>query len=604
MSRYRIHFGYSKSTDYQQARELRLLAHEFHNYGIHVDIWNASRLEYFNARIPPDFVEHAWYVAVFTEGQIDFMAHFYNIAVKLPEPQLFGVSLLDLEKYSISRRSGKSDYQSNERDVNAFQLIELKINVGYPIIEVIKEDAAEYILNKIIGPWRQDMMQVEQILYKNGYRGTEKVTKNPIDYTKLNRKIRLEIEHRDYIQAFSTYCEMFGGKSLGGLNKELLYLKRLAQLPFEGRDLLFFRTSSSRNELIESRINEYIECIDIELENRKAANLQSLMSILIENSLTVDQMAEKIVEQRQQKGYYLTSSRNGGPLEEKNLELSTDSIRYGLADYRAQTGKIFEIYPDIIQHCNVYETPIDKRYLKLWTIYSQELIIDEVTNKGFHLFGIEIYRHREWRQSKRVPDFESVTNICELVKSDTFAEDINYTGRTHAIDGKTFHEIDVIRRNVDKRKLIENSFRECVTDILREAENILREKHGLPRIGEGWVSEMQLYSITEELFSDAELHSSPSWLKPQHLDVYIPSLSLAIEYQGQQHYEPVDFFGGKESFIATQERDKRKKRKCKENNILLVLWKYDQIINENTVKKRLMQHSPLAQKLLEDPKGE
>ena len=59
----------------------------------------------------------------------------------------------------------------------------------------------------------------------------------------------------------------------------------------------------------------------------------------------------------------------------------------------------------------------------------------------------------------------------------------------------------------------------------------------------------------------------------------IPSLSVGIEYQGLQHYEPVAIFGGEDKFIETLERDERKRRLCKENGVKLIYWKYDEPIN-------------------------
>lgn len=42
-----------------------------------------------------------------------------------------------------------------------------------------------------------------------------------------------------------------------------------------------------------------------------------------------------------------------------------------------------------------------------------------------------------------------------------------------------------------------------------------------------------------------------------------------LEYDGQQHFIPVELFGGEESMIRQQERDNRKNDWCKENNIRL-----------------------------------
>lgn len=68
---------------------------------------------------------------------------------------------------------------------------------------------------------------------------------------------------------------------------------------------------------------------------------------------------------------------------------------------------------------------------------------------------------------------------------------------------------------------------------------------------------------------------SPNWIKPQRFDVFIKELNIAIEYNGIQHYQPIDYFGGSEGFINTQKRDSQKRRKCKKNNCYLIEIKYD-----------------------------
>lgn len=68
---------------------------------------------------------------------------------------------------------------------------------------------------------------------------------------------------------------------------------------------------------------------------------------------------------------------------------------------------------------------------------------------------------------------------------------------------------------------------------------------------------------------------------PLPFDFYIPSTNTCIEYDGIQHHEPRDFFGGKEAFKELNKRDKIKDKYCKDNNIKLIRIKY----NENTNKK-------------------
>jgi hypothetical protein len=115
--------------------------------------------------------------------------------------------------------------------------------------------------------------------------------------------------------------------------------------------------------------------------------------------------------------------------------------------------------------------------------------------------------------------------------------------------------------------------------VQRDAENSYREDVGVPKIGEGWISETQLYRSLEKQYVNYEVqhHGQPDWLSPQHLDIYFPQNNLGIEYQGKQHFEPVEFFGGEEAFKKTVERDKKKEKLCKENNcqLIYVLPDYD-----------------------------
>lgn len=64
---------------------------------------------------------------------------------------------------------------------------------------------------------------------------------------------------------------------------------------------------------------------------------------------------------------------------------------------------------------------------------------------------------------------------------------------------------------------------------------------------------------------------SPSRLS---FDFYIPSLSAAIEYDGEQHYKPVEYWGGDEALRKNQERDAIKDAFCGLNKISLLRIPY------------------------------
>lgn len=52
-----------------------------------------------------------------------------------------------------------------------------------------------------------------------------------------------------------------------------------------------------------------------------------------------------------------------------------------------------------------------------------------------------------------------------------------------------------------------------------------------------------------------------------------------IEYDGEQHFIPIDIWGGEEGLKLQQERDERKNKWCKENNIKLIRIPYTEYNN-------------------------
>jgi len=61
-------------------------------------------------------------------------------------------------------------------------------------------------------------------------------------------------------------------------------------------------------------------------------------------------------------------------------------------------------------------------------------------------------------------------------------------------------------------------------------------------------------------------------------DFYLPNYNILIEFNGLQHYKPINFFGGKKAFKKQVKKDNIKKKYCKDNNITLIIIRYDQNI--------------------------
>lgn len=71
-----------------------------------------------------------------------------------------------------------------------------------------------------------------------------------------------------------------------------------------------------------------------------------------------------------------------------------------------------------------------------------------------------------------------------------------------------------------------------------------------------------------------------SWLGRQHFDIYFPLLNIAIEYQGEQHFEPVEYFGGNDAFQKNILRDKRKRELAQKHGCQLLYVEKGYDIND------------------------
>lgn len=66
-------------------------------------------------------------------------------------------------------------------------------------------------------------------------------------------------------------------------------------------------------------------------------------------------------------------------------------------------------------------------------------------------------------------------------------------------------------------------------------------------------------------------------------DFYLPKHNLLIEFDGKQHFEPVEFFGGTVGFLERKMRDNLKNKYAEDNNIKLLRIHYNEFININKI---------------------
>jgi len=72
-------------------------------------------------------------------------------------------------------------------------------------------------------------------------------------------------------------------------------------------------------------------------------------------------------------------------------------------------------------------------------------------------------------------------------------------------------------------------------------------------------------------------------------DFYLPDYNMCIEYDGVQHFKPINHFGGYKGFMETKKRDYIKNEYCESNNINLIRIGYQDYDNIKDILKPIIK---------------
>ena len=204
------------------------------------------------------------------------MAAFYKLIVgasahslsyfNIPRLKIYGADILSLIVYC--RKNGHYDYAYDSKahkDRVRSTVERLKTETGKTFQELVK-----FLEDNYWNLCTEDMEKVYKKLKKEGYfdyinpatGNFMRANKKPKEYIIQYREIQELISNGKYEEAVQKYYDTLGDRFYDELHGELIYLKRLANIPLTGRDLLCFRSESSRNEFINSNLSEYCSCID------------------------------------------------------------------------------------------------------------------------------------------------------------------------------------------------------------------------------------------------------------------------------------------------------------------------------------------------------
>lgn len=220
--------------------------------------------------------------------------------------------------------------------------------------------------------------------------------------------------------------------------------------------------------------------------------------------------------------------------------------------------RVYELFGDSINIDNIeYESSAKEfdAYCNIHNIYFKTNFHNLLRGIGCNLCGIEKSRMKRMK------------NVNEVIDIANNAHDFKYD----------YSEIDYKGMGYDIFPIckIHGKFRV-------NAYNHLYYNCGCPECSERkHYNEKVLYDFIKLNYNDAihNYHNSEIFGRLS-LDIYIPSLNVGIEFQGEQHFRPINYFGGNKSFQLILKRDRLKRQICNDNNIELLYYTIYSIPND------------------------
>lgn len=221
---------------------------------------------------------------------------------------------------------------------------------------------------------------------------------------------------------------------------------------------------------------------------------------------------------------------------------------------------------------------------------NNEILVEDRNNLVGKLKSSKDAKKREELEKDKEYDIYSDENFKEIITRRL--NDLDVDSDIEHIQDNVILFDGRVKYYTIKQNIKELDFDEVNKELLSDLANGKHEeaeKHEYSPLRGIWKNEELMYRCIQNVCKGKTVvyQHHPHFLGHQSYDAYIPELKVAFEYQGQQHFEPVDFFGGKENFEQQVDRDKRKKQLSRENGITLIYVNYDEDVSDELIRRKL-----------------
>ena len=278
----------------------------------------------------------------------------------------------------------------------------------------------------------------------------------------------------------------------------------------------------------------------------------------------------------------ITNENMNYKFEIQNLKSELEKIKNELIENEKTNNRIIINLNESIENKNININKLEEKIKKIKE-EKEELILQIKKIKEIE----NLRRENKLFMEKIEYEYKYLKEEREKIK-----QKMNYINRKIIKE----NEIPPLNEIEEEYKILKKENIKLISQIKYRDKKIeeIKEIKVKEKISNG---EKTVNEILVELFSGYKFTKvRPSWLKNDitgknlELDFYCEELKLAIEFQGQQHYDHTPYFHGEgetgdKNYASRLQRDFDKKKICKGHDITLIEIKYDE--NKEEIYRKL-----------------
>lgn len=153
--------------------------------------------------------------------------------------------------------------------------------------------------------------------------------------------------------------------------------------------------------------------------------------------------------------------------------------------------------------------------------------------------------------------------------------------------------MSVVPKSIKDLRILSSVLNEGLLEDIENGRFAIEERFPYTEPKSRWRQEELMVKCVSSVFGPMSVLTqfSPFFLGSQSYDAYVKGQDIAFEYQGEQHFRPIAFFGGEEAFAHRVELDERKRRLSAQNGVKLIYVNYWEEITVDLIREKVKELS-------------